>query len=134
MASSCPSIEDCNNPATIPKEGWKLKYVNSQEVNDPGLAVMSFDGDPSTIWHTRWSTGSDPYPHEIQVDMEDEYVLSVFEYLTRQEGVNGRIKAYGTLPESRWRKLGRNLYLLENLKIHLLLNAFSFYHQSGHGI
>ncbi len=94
MASSCPSIEDCNNPATIPKEGWKLKYVNSQEVNDPGLAVMSFDGDPSTIWHTRWSTGSDPYPHEIQVDMEDEYVLSAFEYLTRQEGVNGRIKAY----------------------------------------
>ncbi len=66
--STCPSIDDCNNPAELPKDEWSLLYVDSEETNYPGLAVMSFDDDPSTIWHTRWSTGSDPYPHEIQID------------------------------------------------------------------
>ena len=92
--SKCPSIEDCNNPAELPKEEWSLLYVDSEETNFPGLAVMSFDGDPSTIWHTRWSTGSDPYPHEIQIDMGRTYKIFKFTYLTRQDGQNGRIKDY----------------------------------------
>lgn len=91
---TCPSIEDCSNPDYLPKNEWKLISASSEEINDPGLAVMSFDNDPSTIWHTRWSTGSDPYPHEIVIDLGGEYEVSAFEYLTRQEGVNGRIKSY----------------------------------------
>jgi len=93
-ASTCPSIEDCSNPAELPKDIWELIYVDSEEINYPGLAVMSFDDDPETIWHTRWSTGSDPYPHEIQVDMGETYRIYSFTYLTRQDGVNGRIKDY----------------------------------------
>ncbi len=93
-ATTCPSINDCNNPAELPKNQWSLVYVDSQEVNYPGLATMSFDGDPETIWHTRWSTGDDPYPHEIQVDMGETYRIYSFTYLTRQDGENGRIKNY----------------------------------------
>jgi photosystem II stability/assembly factor-like uncharacterized protein len=93
-ATECPSIYNCSNPAEIPKDLWKLIYVDSEETNYPGLAVMSFDGDAETIWHTRWSTGNDPYPHEMQIDLGDRYHLSKFEYLTRQDGENGRIKAY----------------------------------------
>ena len=92
--TTCPSIEDCSNPAELPKEIWELLYVDSEEVNYPGLAIMSFDNDPETIWHTRWSTGSDPYPHEIQVDLGATYRIFSFTYLTRQDGVNGRIKDY----------------------------------------
>ncbi|MEA3477408.1 MAG: discoidin domain-containing protein [Bacteroidota bacterium] len=92
--STCPSIEDCSNPADLPKDIWELVYVDSEETNYPGLAIMSFDDDPETIWHTRWSTGSDPYPHEIQVDLGDTYRIYSFTYLTRQDGVNGRIKDY----------------------------------------
>jgi hypothetical protein len=55
---------------------------------------MSFDNDPGTIWHTRWSTGNDPYPHEIQVGLGGRYRISKFTYLTRQDGENGRIKNY----------------------------------------
>jgi hypothetical protein len=55
---------------------------------------MSFDGDPETIWHTRWSTGDDPYPHEIQIDLGREFTIYKFTYQTRQDGENGRIKAY----------------------------------------
>ncbi len=92
--TTCPSIEDCSNPAELPKDIWELVYVDSEEVNYPGLAIMSFDNDPETIWHTRWSTGSDPYPHEIQVDLGATYRIYNFTYLTRQTGVNGRIKDY----------------------------------------
>jgi hypothetical protein len=55
---------------------------------------MSFDDDPETIWHTRWSTGDDPYPHEIQVDLGRPYLVYNFTYLNRQDGENGRIKEY----------------------------------------
>jgi hypothetical protein len=92
--TTCPSIYDCDNPAEVPKDIWNLVYVDSEEVNYPGLATMSFDDDASTIWHTRWSTGSDPYPHEIQVDMGDLYLVSEFTVLNRQDGQNGRIKDY----------------------------------------
>jgi len=92
--STCPSLYDCNNPADLPKEEWSLIFVDSEELNYPGLAVMSFDNDPVTIWHTRWSTGSDPYPHEIQVDLGTRYKLYSFTYLPRQVGENGRIKLY----------------------------------------
>ncbi len=94
FATSCPSIYDCNNPATLPKNDWSLVYADSQEINDPGLATMSFDNNPATIWHTRWSTGNDPYPHEIQIDLGRKYKLSSFTYLPRQDGENGRIKNF----------------------------------------
>ncbi len=93
-ATTCPSIEDCNNPAQLPKDIWQLLYVDSQETGYPGLATMSFDNDPATIWHTRWSNGTDPYPHEIQIDLGETYKLYKFTLLNRQDGENGRIKAY----------------------------------------
>lgn len=93
-ATTCPSIEDCNNPAGLPKDIWELVYVDSEEAGQPGLAVMAFDDDPSTIWHTSWSNGTDPYPHEIQVDLGAEYKMYSFTYLGRQNGQNGRISEY----------------------------------------
>ncbi len=93
-ATSCPSINDCDNPAEVPKFMWDLLYVDSEELGFPGKAVMAFDGDYSTIWHTRWSSGTDPYPHEIQVDMGQPYLVSQFVYYARQDGPNGRIKDY----------------------------------------
>jgi PKD repeat protein len=92
--TTCPSIEDCENPAETPKSSWELEYVDSEEVNYPGTAIMAFDDDPSTIWHTRWSTGDDQYPHEIQIDMGQPYKLFDFTLLNRQDGENGRIKDY----------------------------------------
>lgn len=92
--TTCPSLEDCNNPAQLPKDIWQLLYVDSQETGYPGLAIMSFDDDPATIWHTRWSNGTDPYPHEIQIDLGEMYKLYRFTLQNRQDGENGRIKDY----------------------------------------
>lgn len=90
--STCPSITDCGNPGELPKNEWTLLYADSQESGGP--ATMAFDGDPNTIWHTRWSTGTDPYPHELQIDLGNNYSISKFNYLPRQSGSNGRIKNY----------------------------------------
>jgi len=92
--TTCPSINDCDNPAELPQDEWTLLYVDSQETNFPGLGTMAFDGDPSTIWHTKWSTGSDPYPHELQIDLGNSYSISKFKYLPRPGGGNGTIKEY----------------------------------------
>lgn len=93
-AGACASIDNCDNPAELPKDDWEVFYVDSEEENYPGWAAMSIDGDPSTIWHTKWSNGTDPYPHEIIVDLSSVYQLFSFTYLPRQDGENGRIKDY----------------------------------------
>lgn len=93
-AIECPSLDNCLNPAILPKEIWALEYVNSEETNFPGLATMAFDNNPETIWHTRWSTGSDPYPHEIQIDLGEVFDIHEFIYYPRQNGQNGWIKDY----------------------------------------
>ena len=93
-ATTCPSLDDCSNPALLPRDIWQLLYVDSEETGYPGLAVMAFDGDPATIWHTRWSNGTDPYPHEIQIDLGETYRLYEFTLLNRQDGENGRIQDY----------------------------------------
>lgn len=102
-ANQCPSIETCDNPARLTKDEWKVIGFNSEEVNDPGRATMAIDNDVSTIWHTRWTTGNDPYPHFIYLDLGRKYKLFEFIYLPRQDGgENGRVKDY-------------ELYLADNL-------------------
>ncbi|MCX6227481.1 MAG: discoidin domain-containing protein [Bacteroidia bacterium] len=90
-ATTCPSVGDCTNPAEVSKTGW-LSNVDSQE---PGAAgSMAIDGDPNTIWHTRWSSNPNSYPHEFQVDMGSRYSVHKFIYLPWASGENGRIKKY----------------------------------------
>ena len=90
-ATTCPSVSDCTNPAEVSKTGWQSS-VDSHETGAPGS--MAIDGDPSTLWHTRWSTSPTSYPHEFQVDMGSRYSVHKFIYLPRQEGENGRIKKF----------------------------------------
>jgi hypothetical protein len=80
----------------IPQTEWHLLYADSQEtVQDDAGAVNAFDGDISTIWQTQWYPTDTPPPHEIQIDLGDEYHLGGFLYLPRQDGsTKGHIKRY----------------------------------------
>ena len=91
--TTCPSIDDCNNPAEVPKTSWKLIYADSENSASSG-GVKAFDGDVNTIWHTGWSSGDVPYPHELQIDMGNAYQVQKFIYLGRQDGTNGRVKDF----------------------------------------
>ncbi len=94
-ASSCPSLDDCSNPAVLSNDSLSLVYADSEEKSgEVGVATNAIDGDPDTHWHTEWSASDPAHPHEIQVDMGKAYNLHEFTYLPRQNGPNGRIKDY----------------------------------------
>lgn len=80
----------------ISQANWTLVFCDSQETTEEnGAAINAFDGDINTIWHTGWSGGSPPPPHEIQIDLGAIYSISGFKYLPRQDGEeNGRVNEY----------------------------------------
>ncbi len=93
--TTCPSIDDCNNPAQLDKGEWTLIYTDSEEVNgEDGKAINAFDGNPDSFWHSEWYYNLPGQPHEIQIDLGKEFLLSNFTYLPRQNSGNGRIKDY----------------------------------------
>jgi PKD repeat protein len=89
-------VKVLSNAAAIPKTGWTLKAVDSEETtNENGQAENAFDDNVATYWHTQWTGGSPPHPHEIQIDLGARFSMNGFRYLPRQDGgVNGRVKDY----------------------------------------
>ncbi len=94
--------ETCTSTCSFPgldPTGFSLASVSSQELaaSVSGAAVLAFDGDPQTKWHTAWSTVSpDPgYPHFIAIDLGGLHEICSFDYQPRQDGTsNGTIRNY----------------------------------------
>lgn len=61
------------------------------------------DGDPETMWHTRWGHDETGHPHDLVIDLGRSYRIAGFSYLPRRGGGNGTIRQY-------------ELYLSENPK------------------
>ena len=79
----------------IAKTGWSLHSVSSEEIAaEDGRAVNAFDGDPATMWHSRWSNGVAPLPHDIEINLGATYPIMGFRYLPRRDGGNGHIGAF----------------------------------------
>jgi hypothetical protein len=77
----------------LDRSTWSLVSVDSQEIGTP--ATNAFDGQPDTLWHTRWVFADPPPPHHIVIDVGDERTLCGFGYLPRQDGgTNGMIRGY----------------------------------------
>ena len=83
-----------NLHAPIPQTGWQLKFVTSQQLQNPAdPAINAFDGNSATIWYTKWGTST--MPNEIQIDLGVTQTLNGFVYLPRQDGcANGTIAQY----------------------------------------
>ena len=75
---------------------WTLHYVDSEETaREDGAAKNALDGDPSTVWHTAYSSSKSSCPHEIQVNLGGTYSISGIRYLPRQGGgINGTVGKY----------------------------------------
>jgi beta-galactosidase len=87
LIAMIPSIE-------ADRSGWKVVRVDSEEPGE-GSDKHAIDGNPDTFWHTKYSGGEDPLPHEIDIDMGKEQQISAFVYLPRQGGnSNGRVGKY----------------------------------------
>ena len=80
----------------LPRDGWRVEYASSVEASQPAFAPGKvLDGNPMTSWHSKWSKGRDPHPHELIVSLGKAVTCNGIDYLPRQDRAqNGRIKQY----------------------------------------
>ncbi len=77
----------------LDRSKWKIIHTSSVEPGE-GLAKHVLDNDPSTFWHTNWSSTQEKHPHDIQIDLGETVTLIGFTQLPRQGQSNGRIRHY----------------------------------------
>ncbi|SPO04689.1 related to Galactose oxidase [Cephalotrichum gorgonifer] len=78
----------------IPRGTWTATSDSEQPGNEAQYAI---DDDSTTIWHTPWEP-DEPFPHWIQVDMGQRYVVSGISYTPRQDSSpNGNIARHEIL-------------------------------------
>jgi phospholipase C len=70
--------------------------VDSEETaQESGAGRNALDGDPTTIWHTKWFGQAPPHPHHIILDLGAVRTVYGIRYLPRQDGkLNGTIVGY----------------------------------------
>ena len=81
----------------LPKGGWKIPWVSSEETTDEGNEAENvLDGQPATFWHTAYSHAQPAYPHRLMIDLGERTTLGGIRYLPRggSPGDPGRIKDY----------------------------------------
>ena len=69
----------------LSQKGWKIVRVSSENTGNDKYAVNAIDGDPGTIWHSRFSDKLDKHPHEMVIDLGGEHEIHSFFYLPRQD-------------------------------------------------
>jgi galactose oxidase len=81
--------------APLPRAGWTV-VADSQETAAGNYAAANvLDGNPATIWHTRFSNVIDPLPHMLTIDMHASQILGGLTYLPRPAtSPNGRVGQY----------------------------------------
>jgi arylsulfatase A-like enzyme len=78
----------------LASKNWKIARVSSENVGNAKFAANAIDGNPLTVWHTRFS-GSEPekHPHELVIDLGASHRVRALRYLARQDnGWNGTIR------------------------------------------
>ncbi len=77
----------------IPRKSCRIAAVSSESVFNKKYAKNAIDGNPRTLWHTRWRGKLAPPPHEIVLDLGAEHTVSGIRYMARQDGSwNGTFK------------------------------------------
>ena len=57
-------------------------------------AARAIDGDPKTMWHTRYEPQVDGLPHHLVIDLGKTMPVRGLAYVPRQDQANGRIARY----------------------------------------
>ncbi|HEV2240152.1 MAG TPA: discoidin domain-containing protein [Streptosporangiaceae bacterium] len=88
------TVEDSFTPKRAPlsTSGWTA-VASDQQSGSP--ASNAIDGNPATIWSSRFSPTAVPLPHSITIDMHATNYVSELTYLPRQDtSSNGNIGQY----------------------------------------
>jgi hypothetical protein len=81
------------SPSALEKLGARVLKADSEE---PGYeAANCLDGNPDTLWHTRWTGGRAAFPHEVCLQFKTPVGIRAVTLLPRQDrNPNGWIKDY----------------------------------------
>lgn len=83
-----PSIdEEMIEFKKLQTSGWTV-VANSTSPESPTSNL--FDGNSSSIWHSKWSGGVDPLPHHLKIDMGNNKAVSGIAFISRQDRSDGR--------------------------------------------
>jgi arylsulfatase A-like enzyme len=76
----------------LKSEAFSLLRFSSESTANSHLARHAIDGDPGSWWHSNFTGKTDIHPHELVIDLGDEYTVTGLRYLARQDtGWNGSI-------------------------------------------
>ena len=93
-------------PATAGTKAVRVTVtVDSQAPGYEGARAM--DGNPSSMWHTRFGAGETNHPHEMTIDLGKSYAISGIAYRPRAGAANGTIKDYEIYVGDDPKKLGK---------------------------
>jgi len=72
----------------------RLKSVTADSHHPDYPPQNAVDGNPDTIWHTRWEDNLPGYPHQITLEFPEPVAIKGLKYLPRQDMANGWISKY----------------------------------------
>ena len=75
-----------------PRASWAF-FCSSENPGD-GKALNAFDGNPKTIWHSRYNDGKVQGPHSIGIEFGKPQLLSGIRYTPREGFGNGNARDY----------------------------------------
>ncbi|MED3689375.1 discoidin domain-containing protein [Peribacillus butanolivorans] len=77
----------------IPQSQMTATATSQETSGENSAASMAIDGNPETLWHTKWDK-SDVLPQSITLNLGGAYKVNKVTYLPRQSGLNGNITSY----------------------------------------
>jgi arylsulfatase A-like enzyme len=92
-AKKFPKTAAMPTKGMLSNQDWKLVRFSSENEGNKKLACNAIDGNPVTLWHSRFAPDRALPPHELVIDLGAEHTIRGFVYLGRQDnGWNGAIK------------------------------------------
>lgn len=89
-APAAGKLHRIEDPSLIPAAQMKLVRFSSENRGNNRWAKFAIDGDPRTVWHTRFGDELAKHPHELVIDLGKSREIRGFRYLARQDnGWNG---------------------------------------------
>jgi len=86
-----PAETDASVTLGLRRADLRIVTSSSEQAPDES-AAMCIDGDPDTLWHSRWSPDVPDHPHRIVLDLGEIRNVTGLTYLPRQDGgANGTV-------------------------------------------
>lgn len=92
--------------------GWTIVACSSEQGGDEP-ASNAIDGNPNTLWHTRYQPDTPSHPHYLTIDLGKTHTLTGFFYQPRTTGNNGTIADYefhGSHDGVQWTELAKGTF------------------------